>query len=69
MKVLLTFSLSVLGVMRLKANPPPPAPVSLVWRPCLAVTATTLSRLGWETPRLDSRPWFMSISSWTPHNT
>ncbi len=38
---------------------------TLAWMLWLAATSTTLLRAGWETPRLTSRPWFMSIISCT----
>lgn len=45
-------------------QPPPPAPVSLLCSPYVAVTWQSWSREAWPTPRAFRWCWFMSISSW-----
>ncbi len=53
------------GVIRAKANPPPPAPVSLAWSWPLVIHMDAIwSRHRWDTPNADSRPWLTSISCW-----
>lgn len=38
------------GLSRVMPQPPPPAPVSLLWRPRARVTLQRMSREGWPTP-------------------
>lgn len=50
--------------MNVTAQPPPPAPVNLVFKPDAAVIARTFSKLGWLTPIVSRRQWLISTKSY-----
>ena len=66
-KVYLTWQ-SIPGVTSVKVHPPPPAPVNLECKPCLAVTWHTWSNELWLTPNVTSNCWFKSISFCVQNN-
>jgi hypothetical protein len=59
--------LNLLSGIRVRAHPPPPAPVSLVakLKGSEAVEATIISSDGCETPRLTRWAWLSLINSWS----
>lgn len=52
------------GLRRVMPQPPPPAPVSLLWSPLVSVTRQRVSRAGCPTPITVRWCWLMSMSSY-----
>lgn len=55
---------TVPGLRRVMPQPPPPAPVSLLWRPLVSVTRHRVSRAGCPTPITFRWCWLMSMRSY-----
>lgn len=56
------------GGMIENTHPPPPAPVSLLVKPCWPVIRHTSSMDAWLTPNSRKWCWLISTSSFTTHN-
>lgn len=54
---------TVPGLRSVIPQPPPPAPVSLLWSPRASVTRHNVSKTGCPTPMTFRWCWFMSMSS------
>lgn len=67
--VLWTTKESVSGLSSVIPQPPPPAPVNLLWSPLASVTLQSVSRAGCPTPITFKWCWLMSMSSCKSLNT